>query len=256
MKITGIILDMDGVIWKENQPIGDLPNIFTEIRRKGLRFTLATNNAVRTIPAFMEKLAAMGVEVQPQEIINSAMAAAHILKEKFPQGGPVYMVGEEGLTTALAEKGFYPSDDHVLAVVAGLDRRFTFKKLFRANHHIRCGAFFIGTNPDRTFPTPNGFVPGAGSILAAIEAASETIPFIAGKPSPGLYNLALERLGTPLENTLAIGDRLETDILGAQQMGCRSALVLSGVTTMEMAVKWQPQPDLIGEDLAGIINQL
>ena len=110
---------------------------------------------------------------------------------------------------------------------------------------IRSGVPFYATNPDRTFPTPEGFIPGAGAILAALEAATDVEPIIAGKPSPTLYEFALEKLGTQPEETLAVGDRLETDILGGQRAGLRTALVLSGVTTREEGLAWTPKIDLI-----------
>ena len=114
----------------------------------------------------------MALVVEPWQIINSAMAAAQYLHNQFPQGGPVYLIGEDGLIEALEQQGFYQSDDQdVIAVVASMDRQLTYDKLRRATLLIRGGAPFIATNPDRTFPTPEGLVPGAGSILAALEAA-------------------------------------------------------------------------------------
>jgi 4-nitrophenyl phosphatase len=256
LDIQALVLDMDGVLWHDSQPIGDLPQIFASIRAKGLKFVLATNNAVKTIPAFQSKLVGMGVSVSPEEIINSAMAAAHLLHQRFPKGGAVYIVGEDGIRNALTRLGFYEAEENVLAVVAGLDRQFSFDKLYTATRLIRQGAPFYGTNPDRTFPTPQGLTPGAGSILAAIEAASETAPIIAGKPSPTLFNVALERLGVAPHQALAVGDRLETDILGGQRAGCKTALVLSGVTSRSAGENWSPQPDIIAADLAALVDML
>ncbi len=256
LDIHALVLDMDGVLWHDTQPIGNLPAVFDKIRARGLKLILATNNAVKTIGAFQAKLAGMGVAVETDEIINSAMAAAHLLRQRFPDGGPVYIIGEDGIRTALLNAGFYEAEDNVRAVVAGLDRQFSFNKLYTATRLIRQGAPFYGTNPDRTFPTPQGLTPGAGSILPAIEAASETTPIIAGKPSPTLFEVALDRLGTAPEHTLAVGDRLETDILGGQRAGCRTALVLSGVTTRNQGEAWMPRPDLIANDLAEVVEKL
>ena len=250
--IKGLILDMDGVIWRGPESIGNLSEIFSRIRARGWAITLATNNATRSITQYVDRLAAYGVMVEPWQIINSAIAVAQYLHDQFPQGGPVYLIGENGLVEALEQQGFYQSDQHVIAVVSSMDRQFNYDKLRKATLLIRGGAFFVATNPDRTFPAPEGLVPGAGSILAALEAACYVKPVIAGKPSPAMYHIALSRLGLSPSETLVVGDRAETDIAGAQAIGCRTALVLSGVTSSVEAQAWQPAPDLIIEDLDAI----
>jgi 4-nitrophenyl phosphatase len=153
----------------------------------------------------------------------------------------------------LAESGFYFAEQDVLAVVAGLDRQLTYRKLSQAAMLIRRGALFIGTNPDRTYPVPNGLAPGAGAILEALHASTDIAPTIVGKPEPVMYQVALERLQAAPARTLVVGDRLETDIQGAQALGCRTALVLSGVTTHDEARAWKPAPDLITKDLTDLI---
>ena len=152
--------------------------------------------------------------------------------------------------------GFVHSSNNPLAVVAGLDRNVTYEKINQATYLINKGTPFIGTNPDKSLPTPEGFAPGAGSILAAIEAATNVQPEIIGKPQPTMFLHALNHLDEKPENTLVIGDRLETDIAGGQLAGCRTALVLSGVTTKEMAEKWKPGPDFIAENLNELIEIL
>lgn len=251
--IKALILDMDGVLWRGAQPIGDLPDVFASIAARRLKVICATNNATSTPQQFAAKLVGMGVELAADQIVNSAMAAAWYLKKLHPDGGPVHLVGENGLYAAFQQMGFWPADDNVLAVVAGMDRQFTYAKMAAATRLIRGGAPFIGTNPDLTFPTPDGLVPGAGSILAGITAASGINPIIIGKPSPTLYQVALERLGTTPEETLAVGDRLETDILGGQRAGMRTALLLSGVTTREDLAAWPDRPDLVANDLADLM---
>jgi len=120
--------------------------------------------------------------------------------------------------------------------VVGLDFAATFDKFRLATLRIRAGADFIGTNGDRTFPTPEGLVPGNGALLALLETATDVAPLVIGKPERGMFDVALERLGTAPERTLMIGDRIETDIVGAQRAGWRAALVLTGVTTTEQAI--------------------
>jgi len=253
-EITSLILDMDGVLWRENAPIGDLPQTFDRFTQLGLKVILATNNGTRTPEQYLEKMAGFGVLLQKEQVITSAMALVHLLIKRFPGGGPVYTIGEIGLTTALKEAGFYQSDSNVVAVVGGMDRTIDFWKMKKATLLIRAGAPFYFTNPDRTYPTPEGLIPGAGSIQAALEAATDVKATIAGKPSPALYEFALERLGSRPDETMVVGDRLETDILGGQNLGCKTAAVLSGVMTEAEAVSWKPKIDLILAELADLVK--
>lgn len=254
--IKALILDMDGVLWRENESIGDLAAIFSGFERAGLKVILATNNATRTPTQYLEKMAGFGVTLHKEQIINSAMGVAYLLKKRFPLGGPVYAIGEIGLSTALKDAGFHESEDPGLAVIGSMDREISFLKLKKATLFIRSGIPFYFTNPDRTFPTPEGLIPGAGSILAALETATDVMPIIAGKPNTTLYDFALERLGTLPQETLAVGDRLETDILGGQRTGCLTALVLSGIATRSEAEVWQPQPDLVINELSDLLGSL
>jgi 4-nitrophenyl phosphatase len=256
-EIRGLIIDMDGVLWRGSEPVGNLPAVFSCIRRLELKIVLATNNATRAPHQYLEKLRGFGVELGLEEVMNSAMAAARYLKKLHPQGGPIFIVGEEGLKAALLDEGFFHSEDQPLAVVAGMDRTFTYQKLDTASAFVRDhGALLLATNPDPTFPTPTGLTPGAGSIIAAIEAASETKAVIAGKPSPALYETCMDRMGTLPQQTLVIGDRLTTDIAGGQALGCPTALVLSGVTSMDQARSWKPLPDWIEPDFGDVISRL
>jgi len=254
--VEALILDMDGVLWRDDQPIGDLNAIFSRIQQRGWQVTLATNNATRSIEQYLAKLRRFGVSLSPDQIVNSAQAAAHFLIKHFPGGGNVFVVGEEGLLLALSEYSFQHSLDNPVAVIVGMDRELTYKKLRQATLLIRGGIPFIGTNPDRTFPTPDGLVPGAGAILAALEAATSISPIIVGKPSPEMYLLAMDRMGKKPATTLVVGDRLETDIAGGQELGCPTALVLSGVTSMQAAQSWRPPPDWIEQDLASLVDRL
>lgn len=252
--IRGLILDLDGVLWRDTQPLANLPALFRSIETQGLKVTLATNNATKSIAQYLEKLNGFGVRLDVQQVVNSADAVGFLLQERFPQGGPVFIVGESGLVQSLREKGFFPTDSQrPLAVIAGMDRQISYEKLAQASSWIRQGVWFIGTNPDATFPTPEGLIPGAGSILAALEVAGGQAPLIAGKPAPALFKLAMTRMNTQPEQTLVVGDRLETDIAGGQRAGCRTALVLSGVTSPAQAQAWTPAPDLIAPDITALI---
>lgn len=184
-----MILDMDGVLWRGAKKIGDLESIFSEITRKKIKYTFATNNSTKTIKEYTEKLMSYGIPVQGEEIFTSGKATAQVLLERFPEGGNVYIVGESGLKITMEENGFINSTKKPLAVVVGLDSKVTYEKLKQATYLINDGTPFIGTNPDKTLPTPEGLVPGAGSILAAIEAATSTKPEIIGKPLPTMSGL-------------------------------------------------------------------
>jgi len=244
---------MDGVLWQGPQPIGDLPAVFNRIKQHGWKVILATNNATRTPQQYVERLAGYGVYIETWQVINSVDAVTSYLTRQYPTGGNVYVIGEAGITEALVEKGFTLGEEKAIAVVVGMDRRLSYEKLSRATLLIRSGVPFIGTNPDRTFPTPEGLIPGAGAILAALETATSVKPLIMGKPSPAMYQLALERLGTSPAETLVVGDRLETDIAGAQAIGCRTVLVLSGVSSEADAMSWRPPPDIVAKNLASLV---
>jgi len=255
-KLRGLILDMDGVLWRGSTPLGDLPSIFKMIKHFKLGFVMATNNATRSPEQYVNKLANFGVIVEPWQVVNSGLATAHYLKNQHPEGGDVFIIGEDSLAHTLKKYGFNPNGNHPIAVVVALDRGINYQKMTDAALLIRSGVPFIGTNPDNSFPIPEGEAPGAGAILAALEAATGVSPVIMGKPQPEMYKMALERLGTSPEETLVVGDRLETDILGARYAGCMSALVLTGVTSLEAARKWQPPPDVISMDLTSLLGDL
>jgi len=253
--IQAVILDMDGVIWKSFQPIGNIHWIYQTLQDLEIKIALATNNSSKTRGQYQQKLAKIGMMVQENQIYTSSIAMARLLKRDFPQGGPVFVIGEDGLHQPLSDYGFYHREHDVLAVVSGLDRSFTFEKLNTATFLIRSGAKFYGTNPDRTFPTPQGFGPGAGALLAAIEAATDMQPTLAGKPSPQMIHTILNDLGVSPAQTLVIGDRLETDIKAGQSAGCKTGLVLSGVSTLADLQAWEPKTDYVAVDLENLVRE-
>ena len=255
--IKSLILDMDGVVWRADAPIGDLPAIFSRIRARGLKFVFATNNSTRTSEQYVERLKEFGVEVEPRQVVTSSQAAAHAMAQKFPAGTKVFMIGEDGLRIPLEEKSFeilsVEDAPESQAVVMGLDRTISFQKIVEATLLVRSGVPFYATNTDRTFPTPRGQIPGAGAWISVISTATDVQPIVAGKPFPFLMHLSLERLGTGRNETLVVGDRLETDIAAGQAVGCPTALVLSGVSTREQGENWKPKIDILAEDLETLI---
>lgn len=252
--VKALILDMDGVLWRESEAIGNLPEIFYRINRLGLNYILATNNATKTPQRYVQKLAGFGAKIPAEKIVNSSMAVAHLLQKRFPSGGKVYIVGETGLVEALENAGFHQAEKDCVAVIASMDREISFEKLKRATLLIRSGVPFYATNPDRTYPTPEGLIPGAGSLIGSLEISTDVKPIIAGKPNPTLYEFALERLGTLPSETLVVGDRLETDIIGGQKLGCPTALVLSGIATCAEAENHQPPVDVIVPSLEDLLK--
>ena len=273
--VHGLISDMDGVLWKDDVPIGDLHAIFDRIHARGLKVTLATNNASKTVNEYLEKLHSFGVTLEPWQIVTSSEATAHVLANKFGPNplfspslkgrgdeeglGYVFVIGENGIVSALRGKGFTPITDPndetcPIAVVSSFDRQLTFQKLRRATLHVRAGVPLYATNADRSFPTPDGLIPGAGSILAALETATDVKAIVIGKPSPFMMEIAMERMGLSKDEVLVVGDKLETDIAGGQAVKARTALVLSGVTTPQQADEWKPKPDLIAKDLGELIG--
>lgn len=248
-KIKAVVSDMDGVLWRGNQPVRGLGEFFAFLRERKIRFILATNNATRTAAQYAIKLAEMGVQVAEAEVLPSCDVVSDYLAAAAPKGAHVFVVGEAALADSLTARGFVVSEDQAEYVVAGLDRYATYAKLARAARFIRNGARFIGTNPDRTFPGENEIAPGAGSLLAFIEAATDVKPFIVAKPEPEMFRQALARLGSQPEETVMIGDRLETDILGGQQAGLKTILVLSGIHQEEDIAKFGIHPDWIFSDI-------
>lgn len=256
--IKALIIDMDGVVWKADSPIGDLAATFRRIRERGLKFVFATNNSTKTSEQYVERLASFGVDVEPWQIITSSQAAAGAIAKKFPPGTKVFMIGEDGIRKALEERGFeiVPVENatQAQAVVMGIDRGINFQKASEATLLVRNGVPFYATNADKTFPTPRGEIPGSGAWLSIITTATGVEPIVAGKPFPFLMELSLEKLDVSKEEALVVGDRLETDIAAGQAVGCPCALVLSGVSTREEAEKWEPKIDIIAIDLASLIG--
>lgn len=259
--IKSLILDMDGVIWKADTPIGNLAEIFARIQARGLKYVFATNNGTKTPEQYAERLAEFGVNVEPRQVVTSALGVAHMLAatRKFPSGTKVFVIGEDGIREALIEKGFEilstKDAPNAKVVVMGIDRGVDFDKMLEATLLVRRGVPFYATNPDKTFPTPRGEIPGAGAWISVITTATDVEPIYAGKPYPFMMELSLEILGTKKEETLVVGDRLETDIAAGQAVGCSTALVLSGVSTREQAEAWMPKIDIIVDDLATLIER-
>lgn len=249
--IAGLIVDMDGVLWRGGQILPGAADLFRWLRSSGTPVTLVTNNATASPAAVQSKLRQWDIEVETVEVLTSALATAAHMREVLPQGASVLVIGEHGLREAVSGAGFEITSaaDGSQAVAVGMDHDLTWDKLAEATLALRAGARFFGTNPDPTFPTERGQVPGNGAILAALRASSEVEPTVIGKPEPPLFQQALERMQVSGGEALMLGDRLSTDILGAQRAGIRTGLLLTGVTSAEQARDSTIKPDYIFEDL-------
>lgn len=261
--LRNLILDMDGVLWRGETPMPGLADFFATLRRLRIGFALATNNATKTAIMYTEKLARFGVEVDPQHIITSAEATAAHLREIYSPGTAVYVVGDQGLHDAIRAQGFdivtmqeAKQGRETAVVVAGFARSATYDMLAMGAHLINRGARFVGTNPDPSFPSEIGPLPGAGALLAFIEVGTGIAPTIIGKPGPIMFQQALKRLGGTPQNTVMVGDRLTTDIAGGKNAGLRTILVLSGISTRAEAENGNLHPDFIFADINELGQQL
>ncbi len=251
-KITPLIIDMDGVLYRGDQPMPRLQEFIAFLRERGIRFILATNNSTRTSQEYADKLAGMGVRVYPEEILVSGQATARFLARQYPRGTRVHCFGMPSLKQALTDEGFVLADEDVELVVASMDRQVSYEKLKRATLLIRSGARFIATNLDPTNPSEEGLIPGTGAMIVALEAASGVKPFAVGKPEPTMYQLAMEQMDACPETTAAIGDRADTDILGGKRAGLFTVCVLSGSSNRAEAEAFGA--DLIFDDIAHMLE--
>jgi len=251
-KITHLIIDMDGVLYLGDQPMPCIQEFILFLRERHIPFILATNNSTRTSQAYVDKLARMGVTVSPEEILVSGQATARFLAREYPRGTRVHVFGMPALKQAMTEEGFVLADENVPLVVASMDREVTYDKLKRATLLIRSGARFIATNLDPTNPSEEGLLPGTGSMIIALETASGVKATAIGKPEPTMYQLAMELMGACPETTAAIGDRVDTDILGGKRAGLITICVLSG--SSDRAEAESVGTDMIFDDIAHLLE--
>ncbi|MGE5193452.1 MAG: HAD-IIA family hydrolase [Deltaproteobacteria bacterium] len=260
--VRGALFDMDGVIYVGNRPLPGVQEAIDYLTLTGRSFLFVTNNPNMTAEQFVERLARMDIHVGPERVLGSAEATACWLAEQVTNhgwpGGPVIVVGQDGLKVALQKNGFELTTDSNAATyaVAGINFKLTYEELANVTLAIRGGAKFIGTNPDPTYPSERGPLPGAGSILALLAAASGQQPLVIGKPNRGIYEQAMARLNVSAEQTLMVGDRYDTDISGAMALGLWTAGVLTGISTRGDFEGASPPPDLIADNLPDLVSRL
>ncbi|GAB4561271.1 MAG: HAD-IIA family hydrolase [Anaerolineae bacterium] len=251
----GLILDMDGTLYLGEEPLPGALEFVRRLEARGLPFLYLTNNSARDAEAYVEKLRRLGFPAEPGQVLTSGEATALWLKQHHP-GTRLFVLGTPSLRREFDRAGFELSDGDADLVVLGFDMTLTYERLAQACHLIRRGVPWIATHPDINCPVPEGFIPDAGAIAAAIVASTGVSPqAVIGKPSRFIYEVALERLGTTARRTAMIGDRLYTDVAGAREAGLIGVLVLTGEARREDLDGSPVQPDLVVEGVWELITQ-
>ncbi len=247
----GYLIDMDGVIYRDNHLIPGADRFIRELRSANVPFLFLTNNSQRTRRDVATKLRRLGIDVEDEHVFTCAMATARFLAQQKP-GGTAYVIGEGGLLTALHHNGYAIVDKDPDYVVVGEGRTVNFEVMELALRLVLGGAKLVATNLDPNCPTQGGMRPGCGAIVAMLESASGARAFSVGKPSPVMMQGARDELGLPAVRTIVIGDTMETDILGGVQLGYRTVLVLSGGTRRDELDRFAYRPDKVVDSIADL----
>jgi 4-nitrophenyl phosphatase len=252
--IRHMLIDLDGVLFVGTTALPGAAEFISWLRHYGITFRLVTNNATLTPRGYVDKLHLMGIEVGEDEIFTSALATAlYLHKQRGAQSA--YVIGEEGLVEALRAAHVTLESEQPDWVVVGLDRKLTYDKLATGALALQRGARFLATNPDLSLPAEAGLVPGAGAIQAALTATTGIRPIVIGKPEPLMLELAMSQLGGSLADTVMLGDRLDTDIQGANTLGISSILILTGVSSRRDIDESHAKPSLVVENLASLVQR-
>jgi NagD protein len=245
------LIDIDGVLISGRNVIPGASEFIGRLRTAGSPFLLLTNNSRFTPLDHQARLRALGLDIPASAIFTSALATARFLDQQQPSGS-AYVIGEAGLTTSLHEIGYVLTDHNPDYVVLGETRSYGFESISTALRLITRGVRFLATNPDVVGPSERGIVPACGSVAAMITAATGVKPYFIGKPNPLMMRSALRHLEAHSEDTVMIGDRMDTDIIGGAESGMDTILVLSGVTKREDLSRYQLRPDCVVESVADI----
>lgn len=256
-KVWGIydtlLADLDGVVYEGKHAIEPAPRIINELQKAGVKVGYVTNNSSRKPETIAEQLRGFGVEVEPSQIIGSAQTGVEVLATLIPAGSKVLVVGGEGLRSRVVESGFElveSADDRPAAVIQGFAPDVAWKHLAEAAFSIQNGAKWVATNQDWTLPQDRGLAPGNGTLVSAVHTATGILPLVAGKPEPAIFATAVREFSA--DKPLFVGDRIDTDITGANNAGIDSVLVLTGVSTRKevLGIKPEGRPKFIIQDLS------
>ncbi|MFT4037149.1 MAG: HAD-IIA family hydrolase [Thermomicrobiales bacterium] len=254
------IFDMDGVLYLGSEMLPGCNELLDALTLRERKIMMATNNSMSTPEAYEKKLAGMGMDVPASEVLTSAIATRDYLLRTLPEGSGIFVIGMPALREQIFDgTPFHPvqfGEEDPAAVVIGLDLQFSYDKLKQGFQALQTGALFVATNADTTLPLETGLVPGAGSIVAALAAASGRKPIVIGKPETPMLEAAMMRMGVSPDETVMIGDRLDTDVLAGRRAGTTTVLVLTGVSTRDDLVMAEALPDLIVSDLPSLVAAL
>ena len=246
-------MDMDGVLVHEEQPIPGADRFVNRLQELARPYLILTNNSIYTPRDLAARLETTGLSVPPEAIWTSALATAQFLDHQRP-GGTAYVVGEAGLTTALHEVGYILSEHNPDYVVLGETRSYSLQRITHAIRLIHSGVRFIATNPDPVGPAPDGLLPATGAVAALISKATGVEPYFVGKPNPLMMREALRAIDAHSQSTVMIGDRMDTDIVAGMEAGMETILVLTGITTREMAERFPYRPSRIVDSVAELVE--
>ncbi|MFT4086339.1 MAG: HAD-IIA family hydrolase [Gordonia sp. (in: high G+C Gram-positive bacteria)] len=247
-------MDMDGVLISEEKLIPGADEFVAELQRNNTPFTVLTNNSIRTPRDLRARLLSSGLDIGEDNIWTSALATAQFLQSQRPYG-TAYVVGESGLTTALHDVGYVLTDSNPDYVVLGETRTYSFEAITTAIRLVDRGARFIATNPDATGPSSAGALPATGAVAALITRATGKDPYYVGKPNPLMMRSALRTMGAHSENTLMIGDRMDTDVVSGLEAGLNTILVLTGISNRKSVDAYPYRPTRVIESVADLIGR-
>src|SRR4051794_33292137 len=254
-EIRSWLMDMDGVLVHEEHPIAGADRFITRLRETGTPFLVLTNNSIYTRRDLSARLLASGLDVPEESIWTSALATARFLSDQRPNGS-AFVIGEAGLTTALHEAGYTLTERAPDYVVLGETRTYSFERITLAIRLVVNGARFIATNPDATGPSPDGPLPATGSVARLISHATGVQPYFVGKPNPLMMRSALNAIDAHSETTAMVGDRMDTDVVSGLEAGLETILVLTGLTTREMAERFPFRASRIVDSVADLIDDV
>jgi NagD protein len=245
------ITDMDGVLVSGRTIIPGADRFIERVKERGAEYLVLTNNPLYTPGDLAHRLKNAGLDIPAERIFTSAMATAHFLRSQKPDG-TAFVIGESGLTEAIHSVGYVITDHDPDYVVLGETNTYNLELITKAIRLVAAGAHFIATNPDPSGPTEKGIVPACGAMAALIEKASGFSPFFVGKPNPLMMRTALNYLDVHSEDTVMVGDRMDTDIIAGVEAGMETILVLTGVTRREDVARYPYQPTHVLESVADI----
>ena len=245
------LIDMDGVLVSGRTTVPGADQFIERLKTREAEYLVLTNNPLYTPGDLAHRLQAVGLDVPVGRIFTSAMATARFLQSQKPKG-TAFVIGESGLTEAIHNIGYVITDLDPDYVVLGETHSYNLELITRAIRLVAAGARFIATNPDPSGPSERGLVPACGAMAALINTASGASPFFVGKPNPLMMRTALNYLDVHSENTVMVGDRMDTDILAGVESGMETILVLTGVTRREDVTRYPYQPTRILESIAEI----